>query len=89
MRALVASTVARLSDHRIARIASTFALAVATVAVLHVAMTPSAQASTPSVCGHAMCNGPNCSGPTANHTCCYASGECETESCIIGSCELI
>ena len=89
MRAFISSSVARLSNHRLARVASTLALAVATVAFLHVAMTPSAQASVPSVCGHAMCSGPNCGGPTANHACCYASGSCETISCIVGSCELL
>ena len=86
MKALISSAAARVSNHRIARIASTFALAIATVAVLHVAMTPSAQASVPSVCGHSQCFGPNCGGPTENHTCCYATGACQTVSCIIGTC---
>lgn len=87
MKTLFSST-ARLTRHRFARIASTFALAIVTVAVLHAVMGSSAQASVPSICGHAACSGPNCGGPTANHACCYASGSCVTVSCIIGTCEL-
>lgn len=60
----------------------TISLAVITVAGLHFAVGNKAEATTVRGCSHGACQDETSCVHVWNHSCCFASGQCQAYSCI-------
>lgn len=66
------------------RAVRTLALALVTVAALHLVFsaTASARTSVPVMCAHEACGIEGCTMNLVNHYCCEKNGGCQTTSCL-------